>query len=144
MATVSIPTNGLSLILNGSVIDDFIDGDFINVTLINELTSRLNGAKNSVTITERVDGNVGNVVFRVTRYSDSDVRLNAAWNKRPIEIFNGSLKEDYFKEFDGGELENWTLENGTFITPPAHRKSSQEGEYIVEYMIQFRNARRVI
>lgn len=141
--TVSIPTSGVSFILNGTVIDNFIDGDTIKLTLINSLTERLNGANGSVTITQRVDGTVADVVFKIVRYSNNDVLLSAAWNKQPVEIFDGSLKEDYYADGENAK-ENWTLENGTFTTPPVHAKNTQEGQFTVEYTMQFRNARRVI
>lgn len=139
----NIPANGSSFILNGTIFGDFTDGDFIQITLINALTERLNGANNSVTITDRVDGNVGDVVFKVIRYSENDTLLSAAWNKKPLEIFNGSLKEDFYADGDEAR-ENWTLENGTFTTPPTHVKNNQTGVFLVEYTMQFRNAHRVI
>lgn len=141
--TVTIPAGSLSFILNGTNLDDFIEGDYVTITLLNNLTDRTNGAKDSVTITERVDGNAGEIVFRMRRYSDADIFLSAAWNKRPIEIFNGSLKEDFFSG-QNNALENWTVENGTFTAPPVHVKNNQTQLYSVEYTIEFRNLRRTI
>ena len=143
MSAIRIHTGGLSFILNGSSITDFIEGDYIELNLVNALTDRLNGAGNSVTITDRVDGNVCSVVFRIVRYSKNDTLLSAAYNKASIEVFNGSMKESYHVD-DEEALENWTLELGTFTTPPTHRKNNQTGEYTVEYTIEFRNAKRVI
>lgn len=146
MSSISIPTGGLSLILNGSLINDFVEGSFVDLTLPNALTSRLTGANDSVVITERVDANVCDLVFRVTRLSPSDKIFLAAINQRPrVVVFNGSLKEEYFSILDDEDaIENWTLEIGTLTNQPVHSKNNQDGTIIVEYTIQFRNARRVI
>lgn len=152
---VSIPTNSLSFILNGSSITDFVDGDTLEIAMPNDKTARLNGSSNSVTITDRVDGNVGTVTFNIMRYSDNDRLLTASYNRQPIEIFNGSLKEKFGvgQTFNAqgqpigggdGEIENWTLENGTFTSPPVHGKNNQSGQFVVTYVIEFRNAKRII
>lgn len=162
---INIPTESLTLILNGHVINDFIEGDHVDLTPLNPLTDRLNGAGDSFTVTDRVDNNVYDMVFRVVRFSDNDVTLNGFFNRKPIVIFAGSMSQDYYRsnisvtseippsagpqEIEGDEnsgtsLENWTLEGGTFIAQPTHKKNNQTQEISIEYTIQFRNARRLI
>jgi len=158
---INIPTESLTLILNGHVINDFIEGDHVDLTPLNPLTDRLNGAGNSFTVTDRVDNNVYDMVFRVVRFSDNDVTLNGFFNRKPIVIFAGSMSQDYYShtvnapvgsgntatevETSGDtSLENWTLEGGTFIAQPTHKKNNQTQEIAIEYTIQFRNASRLI
>lgn len=143
MAHVSIPTGSITLILNGFTFNDFIAGDNIELNPLNPLTERLNGARDSFTVTDRVDSNVHDMVFRVLRYSDNDVTLNGFINQKPIVVVNGSLKQDYIRDGADG-LENWTLEGGTFTTQPSFKKNDQTDNHVVEYTIQFRNAKRLI
>jgi len=157
---INIPTESLTLILLGIVINDLIEGDTVDLTPVNQLTDRLNGAGNSFTVTDRVDSNVYNMAMRVVRFSDNDVTLNGFFNRKPIVIFNGSMAQDYYRSNitapdvgdeelnvdvnSGTSLENWTLEGGTFITQPTHKKNNQTQEISIEYTIQFRNASRLI
>jgi hypothetical protein len=128
-------------LLNGTNIDDFAEGDYIELNPLNPLTERLNGSNDSLTVTDRIDSNVYDVVFRVVRYSDSDVVLNGFLNAKVF--IDGSLKEDYVKDGNDNQ-ENWTLEGGTFTIQPSHRKNNQTGDQLVEYTIQFRNTKRTI
>jgi hypothetical protein len=141
----SIPIGSSTLILNGYTINNFVEGDYIDLNPLNPLSERLNGANNSFTVTHRIDSNVYDCVFRVLRHSGDDVILTGFINQNPIVVFNGSLKEQYLDTAGGGGgIENWTLEGGTFTTLPVHKKNNQTGNHVVEYTIQFRNAKRVL
>lgn len=142
-----LPSNSTTLILNGYSINDFVEGTYIDLNPLNPLSERINGANDSVTITQRVDSNVYDLVFRVVRFSEDDVILTGFINQKRLVIFNGSLKQDYTNTSGLGEAtESWTLEIGTFTTQPSHGKSntSTEPNHVIEYTIQFRNAKRLL
>jgi hypothetical protein len=142
---VSMPTNSVTLVLNGELFNDFIEGDFIEATPVNPLTERVNGANGSFAVTGRVDSHVWDFRFRFLRFSKSDNRFNDFINNDNIEILNGTLKEEYTDVARNSQaLENWTLTNGTITTQPTFLKNNQTGEFSAEYVVQFRDARRLI
>lgn len=141
MATITIPSGSVSVILNGHSITDFAEGDFLEVNWANRQAERINGEGGAVNINERVDQDVASVTIRVLRYSDDDITLNSFLNSNPIVVMDGSIKENYTK--DGTDaLESWELTAGTFITKPTKKVNNQTGDHINEYMIEFRRARR--
>jgi hypothetical protein len=143
MANITINADFTTLELNGTLINDFIQGDFIQVTPVNPLTSRTNGSGGSVNINKRTDGDVYDLVFRVMRYSDSDVFLNSAINSDAPTVFNGSITELFVK--DGASFaEKWALEGGSITTLPSITKNNVDGNDVMEYTIQFRRAIRNI
>lgn len=132
-----------TLVLNGFPIVDFAEGDFITLTPVNALTSQTNSANGGVNINKRTDGSVFDVVFRVQKYSDSDIFMNSEVNQETPTVFNGSAKENYVKDGTAG-VESWTLENGSITSRPTETKNNQDGNGVVEYTIRFRNAQRAL
>jgi hypothetical protein len=138
-----INAESASFVLNGVSITDFIAGDWIEVNPVNPLTSHTDGAGGAVNINKRVDGDVHEVVFRVLRYSGSDVWLNDQMNSGDIVVLNGTLKEAYTQDGDD-MVENWILERGSFTTRPSIVKNNQDGNDAVEYTVRFRTATRLL
>jgi len=135
MAVVSFKSDSTTLILNGFVVRDFINGDILELSPANPETSRTYGNNRAVNIQQRSDKDVYTLKFRVMRDSDSDVFLNTQLNSdRPV-IFNGSVKEIFIK--DGEELiESFELEAGSYTDKPTHTKNNQDGDATVEYTIE--------
>lgn len=143
MAVIQLNAESTSLVLNGTPITDFAEGDIVELNPVNPLTGRINGAAGAVNVNKRIDGGVHDLIIRVQKYSDSDVFLNSAINQVDPVIFNGSVKEDFTKDGTAG-AESYILENGSITTRPANVKNNTDGNGMVEYTIQFRNATRNI
>jgi len=143
MALIQLDANSTTLVLNGTVIADLIEGDFLEINPVNPLTSQVNSSDGGVNIKKRVDGGVHDLIVRVQKFSVADVFLNNAMNQESPVIFNGSAKEDFIR--DGVEgAESYLMENGTFTTRPGNAKNNQEGNNAMEYTIRFRNVVRAI
>lgn len=141
MSTLLLITDSSTLVLNGHVFTDFVDGDTITLTSPNELTSRTRSTK-SVNIQKRSDSDVLDALFNVPKYSDDDIWLNSQRNQETPVIFKGSVKESYTK--DGIEhITTYTLEDGSFTVQPTDTKNNQDGNNLMAYTIQFNKARRV-
>lgn len=141
MATVNLAADSSTLTLNGTVIDDFVDGDTLTMTPVNPVTGRMRSLR-GINIQERSDKDVYDLVFRVPKYSDSDIFLNTEVNQSPPTVFDGTLKEVYDR--DGVEITNtYTLEAGSFTTQPTDTRNNQDGNNMMEYTIQFDRAVRV-
>lgn len=141
MPTIILHADSTSLILNGVPYPDFAAGDFLELSMPNALTSRVNAANGGVNVGQRVDANIGVLTFRVQKYSSSDINLNNARNQASPVIFNGSIKEDFSR--DGtNTVESIVLENGTITTQPTNTKNNTDGNGLMEYMIEFRNVVR--
>ena len=132
-----------TFILNGTAITDMVEGDFLEINAVNPLTSHTNGAGGLVNVNKRVDADVWDAVFRVLRFSESDVWLNNEINQETPTMFNGSAKEAFTRDGSNFE-ENWILQNGTFTTQPSEVKNNQDGANSMEYTIRFRTAKRVL
>lgn len=143
MAIIQFQADSTSLILNGAAMLDLVEGEFITLTPVNDLTSHTNSSAGGVNINKRVDGSVHDLVVRVQKYGSADVTLNSAINQEAPVIFNGSVKEDYIKDGVAG-AESYVLENGSITTRPGNAKNNQEGDGAMEYTIRFRNASRNI
>lgn len=143
MAVITFATDSTSLILNGTSLVDFIEGDFLELNPVNPLTSHVNSANGSVNINKRVDGGVHDLIVRVQKGSNSDVFLNSAMNQESPVVFNGSVKEDFNRDDTAG-AESYILENGSLTTRPSNKKNNQDGDAVMEYTIRFRNATRNI
>jgi len=141
MAVLAFATDSTSLILNGTAITDFIEGDFVELNPVNPLTSHVNASAGGVNINKRVDSGVHDLIVRVQRYSAGDVFLNSAMNQESPVVFNGSVKEDFIRDGVAG-AESYILENGSLTTRPGNVKNNQDGNAVMEYTIQFRNATR--
>lgn len=143
MALVQLAVDSVSLILNGRPYADFIEGDFIDITFPNDLTSHVNSANGGANINKRVDAAVCDVVIRVQKYSGDDTVLNSAINQEAPVIFNGSIKEDFIRDGVAG-AESYILENGSLTTRPKNTKNNKDGNGAMEYTIHFRNVSRNI
>jgi len=141
MANITMAADSTSLILNGFPIVDFAEGDIIELNPANELTSRVNSAEGGVTVQKRVDAGVTDLIVRVQKMSNSDVFLNSLRNQEVPELIQGSAKEDYNRDGTEG-VESFILENGSITTQPGNTKNNQDGNAMMEYTIQFRNAVR--
>lgn len=141
MAIITMAADSVSLVLNGFPIVDFGEGDVVELIPVNPLTGRINGAEKSVNINQRIDGGVHNLVMRVQKYSESDVFLNSSINQAVPVVFNGSCKEDFIRDGVAGS-ESYILENGSHTTRPSNAKNNTDGNAMMEYTIEFRNATR--
>ena len=143
MATITMAAESTSLILNGTAITDFAEGDVVELNPVNPLTGRINSSNGGVNVNKRIDGGVHDLIVRVQKYSASDVFLNSAINQEAPTVFNGSVKEDFTRDGVAG-AESYILENGTITTRPSNVKNNTDGNGMMEYTIQFRNATRNI
>jgi len=141
MSTITMQADSTSLVLNGFPIVDFGEGDFIELNPVNPDTSRINSDNGGVNIAKRLDGGVHDLVVRVQKNSNSDVFLNQQMNLAAPAVFNGSVKENFTRDGADG-VESYTLENGSFTTKPSNVKNNTDGNALMEYTIQFRNAVR--
>ena len=143
MAEIVLNTESTTLVLNGTPINDMVNGDVIVMTPTNPLTSRVNGTNDSVAIAKRSDAGVTSMVIRVFRFSDSDVFMNSIRNSAEPVVINGSLKSNFKRNGIDG-TESYILESGSVTTQPTDTKSDTEGNALMEYTVEFRNARRNI
>lgn len=128
-------TDSTTLVLNGELIKDFINGDVIELAFVNPLTSRVYGANRAVNITQRSDSDVATLTVRVQRYSDNDVFFSEVINSENIVVLEGSLKEVYIK--DGSEsVESYEILSGSITTKPSYTKNNVEATATVEYVIE--------
>ena len=135
MAVSRFLTNSTTLVLNGELIKDFINGDVIELAFVNPLTSRVYGANRAVNITQRSDSDVATLTVRVQRYSDNDVFFSEVINSENIVVLEGSLKEVYIK--DGSEsVESYEILSGSITTQPSYTKNNVEATATVEYVIE--------
>lgn len=136
---ISYAADSTTLVLNGRVITDTVAGDEFTLAPVNPLTSRVNGAKNAVSIGKRVDGNVMTLTINVIKNSEDDIWLNNQKLSNYPTIFNGSLKENFMIN---GELRksSWALEGGSFTDQPTDTRNNQELNVTMAYVIEFRNA----
>lgn len=141
MSVVSLVAKSSTLILNGKAFTDFVDGDTILMTPVNELTAHTK-SNDSVNIQQRSDGKVFDLTFRLPKYSDDDRFMANVLASDSVTVFNGSLKEDY--TFNGqARTTTWTLENGSVTTQPTDTRNNQEGNNLMEYVIRFNRAVRL-
>ena len=143
MALIQLATDSTTLVLNGTPIVDFAEGDFLELNPVNAVTSQTNAAQGGVNINKRLDGGVHDLIVRVQKFSPSDVFLNNARNQEAPTVFKGSVKEDFIRDGVAG-AESWILENGSVTTAPSNKKNNQDGDALIEYTIRFRNAVRNI
>jgi len=142
MAAIRLSATGSTLTVNGHVFNNLIEGDVIEVNPVNAKTSHVNGIRpGDVTISNRSDGDVHDVVVRTQRFSDDDVFLNNLLNSEFPEILAGSLKESFIRGGTEG-TESWILENGSLTDRPSRVKNTQDGNAVMQYTMRFRNAAR--
>lgn len=142
MAQISLASDTTTLILNGHVFTDLVEGDYLTLSFPNDLTSRANSANGGLTVAGRVDGDVGDLVFSVQKLSGDDTVMNE-WrrsNGYPV-ILDGSAKTRFTR--DGAELtETYELSGGTITAQPEDNRNNQDQNNAMEYTIQFRSVRR--
>jgi len=143
MAAIVTSTETTTLVLNGTAINDYINGDIITLIPANPVSSHINGSNGSVNINQRSDRDVYDLTIRVMRMSDSDSFLNNIMRSSPITVINGSLKENFTKD-SIDNVESWILENGSIITQPTITLNNEDGNGLSEYVIRFRKATRNI
>jgi hypothetical protein len=142
MAVISFKSDSTTLVLNDEVINDFINGDILELAPVNPDTSRLYGRNKSVNIQKRSDAEVYTLKFSVMKNSDSDIFMNTQMNKPIPVVFNGSMKEIFVK--DGEELvDSYELQAGSITDKPTQTKNNQDGNAQLDYTIEL-FARRLI
>ena len=135
MAVSRFLTNSTTLVLNGELIKDFINGDVIELAFVNPKTSRTYGANGAVNVTERSDSKVATLKVNLMRYSDNDIWMTEMMNNESVVIFEGSLKEVYIK--DGSEsVESWEILSGSFTEQNGVTKNNVETNGTVSYTIE--------
>jgi hypothetical protein len=143
MPVITFNADSTTLVLNGSAITDFADGDILTLAPVNPITAHINGAGGAVSISKRSDGAVHDLTVRVLQASDSDIFLNNAQEQNAIVVFNGSIKENFVKQGSDG-VDSYILENGSFTDRPTATKNNLDGGKILEYKIRFRTVSRSI
>ena len=131
----NLPADATTFVLNGTPINDLVDGDVVSVTYSNPQTTQINSGNNT-TIQERKDAQVADVVVNVVKYSDSDVFLNNLQNTKQKKAFEGSLKTLYYKD-DNETFETYQLTNGSFTAKPADTKNNTDGNALMTYTLRF-------
>lgn len=138
---INFLTASSTLILNGEAMLDFIEGDYMTLTFPNPVSSRANGEGNSVSVSKRVDSDVGVLSVSVKKLSDADKFLNNQRFQDQVVVFQGSIKDNY--SADGAEgVESYLLENGTFTDQGDDARNNQERGDAMVYTIEFRRVSR--
>lgn len=140
MAEITLPADSSTLVLNGTVIDDFVDGDTITMTPVNPLTAHTRSSK-GVNIQGRSDGHVYDLVFRVPKYSDSDIFMLSNMNSDMPVVFNGTLKENYNRD-GAATVTTYSLESASITTLPTDTRNNQDGNNTMEYTLRVNRAMR--
>jgi len=141
MAGIALAVDSTTVVLNGTALQDLVEGDYVVITPVNPATSHVNSINGGVNINERSDRGVHDVLLRVQRFSQTDVFMNSLTRQSPPVVINGSAKESFTR--DGVEgVESWILELGSVTTQPTSTKSSTDGNALQEYVVRFRNASR--
>jgi len=140
MSTIQLLADSTTLVLNGRMFNDFIDGDALTLTPVNELASR-NRSVRGLNIQKRSDADVYDLTFTIPKYSDDDIYMNSQKNSAVPVLFKGSVKENYTK--DGVEfITTYTLEDGTITAQPTDTRNNVDGNQDMAYTIQFNRAVR--
>lgn len=142
MSVITIAADSATLILNDRAFSSFAEGDYLTLTPVNPASAHVNSTSGGVSISERFDKDVYDLVFRVQKYSPDDVAmLGYINNPDGVTLLAGSLKESY--TIDGGAgVESWNLDAGSITTQPTQTKNNQDGNALMEYTIRFRTAKR--
>lgn len=142
MAILSFAADSTTLVLNGQIINDLVDGDTVTLTPVNPNTAHTRST-NSVNIQGRSDAGVFELLFRVPKYGESDIFMTPRLTASPPEIFEGTLKEDYVK--DGQEVvSTWVLSEGSLTTQPTDTRNNTDGNNLMEYTIRFNRTERAV
>jgi len=139
MSVISYPNAQSTLTLNGYVFQHLMEGEALNLAPANEKTARTNGINGSVSVSNRVDGDVHDLTIMVQKHSPDDKFLNDAKNSASPTVFDGSMKRAYF---EGGTSKKATtqLTTGSITTQPGNVDNNQDADNTKTYVIQFRSA----
>jgi hypothetical protein len=141
MSVITISADSATLILNDRAMVNLAEGDYLTLTPANAASAHVNSASGGVSISERMDKDVYDLLFRVQKYSGDDVFMLDLLNAVGASVVAGALKESY--TIDGGAgVESWTLEGGSITTQPTSTKNNQDGNALMEYTLRFRTAKR--
>ena len=143
MEANSFSTENTSLVLNGHGFKDYLDGDVLELTPVNPLTSQVRG-RSSVNIIKRSDSGVYDLVVRVTRFSDDDVFMTTQVNQATPVIFKGSLRENFISDSGLESVSNWMLGAGSITDQPTEIINNTEGNFLTEYKFRFNDCIRSI
>lgn len=141
MSVITISADSATLILNDRAMTNLAEGDYLTLTPANAASAHVNSASGGVSISERMDRDVYDLVFRVQKYSSDDVFMLGILNTAGASVVAGSLKESYTIDGSAG-VESWTLEGGSITTQPTTTKNNQDGNALMEYTLRFRTAKR--
>lgn len=141
MSVITIAADSATLILNDRAMTSFAEGDYVTLTPANPASGHVNSASGGVSISERFDKDVYDLMFRVQKYSPDDVYMLSLVNSEGPSVVDGSLKESYTIDGSAG-VESWTLESGSITTQPTQTKNNQDGNALMEYVLRFRTAKR--
>lgn len=141
MSVITIAADSATLILNEQAITSFAEGDYLTMTPVNAASSHVNSAGGGVTIAERFDKDVYDLVFSVQKYSADDIFLLGLINSEGVTVVSGSMKESYTADGEAG-VESWNLDSGSITTQPTQTRNNQDGNAMMEYTLRFRTARR--
>lgn len=139
MALITYDNANTSININGHLVNNLVQGDFLTIELPNEVTARENSTDDGVAIMPKVDREVGIVTIKVQRYTPSDVFLRGIG----AGVVNGTIATEYAR--DGGDklAETWTLNNGSQAKAPTLQYNNQDATaFDVEYTFEFRTATR--
>jgi len=134
-------TESASLILNGTPLADLAEGDAIVIAPVNPHSWRVNSARGGVTVGKHLGADVRDVTIRVEKGSQSDVQLNSWLNSQDVVLLEGSAKETYIRDGQTS-VESYTLTGGSLTTQPTNTKNNTDGNEVMEYVMQFRTAKR--
>lgn len=139
MSVISYPNSQSTLTLNGVTFQHLYEGESLNLSPINEKTSRTNSIGNGVSVTNRLDGDVHDLTIVVQKHSPDDKFLNDARNASTPTIFNGSMKRSY-SENGTSKKATTTLASGSITVQPGNVDNNQDADNSKTYVVQFRSA----
>jgi hypothetical protein len=143
MAVIRIPAEGTTAIFNGTRLNDFAAGDAIQIAFANPATAKTIGINNSTSIKNRIDANVADITVRVLRFTDTDIFLQGLINENAPVVIDGSVKRNFIRDGVDG-VETYTIESGSITTQPTAMANNQDGEEVMEYVVNARSVKRTL
>jgi hypothetical protein len=143
MSAIILAANSTTLIINGTVISDLVEGDTVSLAPVNPATSHNNAIGGGVTINERTDKAVYDLTVNVHMLSASDAYLTGIINQAAPVVLNGSAKQSYTRDGEQFE-ESYSLESGSITTQPTKTTNSTDGNNTMTYVMRFRTVTRTI
>ena len=142
--TITIPTEGTTLTLNGYAFQDMADGDILALAFTNDKTSHTLGTNATATIKNRLSGDMAELTVNCMKYGNDDIFLNPfAENGVENGVMEGTLQRNYTK--DGSDfVESYSLKAGAVMKKPDNTINTQDGEELLPYKIKFAFVKRVI